>query len=143
MSSDELHKNNENNLSMKNAKGDTEERTLSLLKKIQSGLMDSKCIRPVERRLIVRFLMVDGNSTADIAQVLNVFERTIERDKKTIRESDAITQNIGQVPEFSKIEHEYKRLKHISGESKETNTQIREIPVKLNKKYIFQNEPIC
>lgn len=69
----------------------TEERTLSLLQKIQAGTVEPKCIRPAERRLIVSYLMADGYSTADIAQILKVSDRSIERDKKAIREANALS----------------------------------------------------
>ncbi len=73
-----------------NTPRDTGERTLSLLQKIQAGTVDPKCIRPAERRLIVSYLMADGYSTADIAQILKVSDRSIERDKKAIRETNAL-----------------------------------------------------
>jgi len=73
-----------------NAPCDTEERTLSLLQKIQAGTVDPRCIRPADRRLLVSYLMADGYSTADIAQILKVSDRSIERDKKAIREANAL-----------------------------------------------------
>ena len=73
-----------------NAVCDTEERTLSLLQKIQAGVTDPKGIRPAERRMIISYLMADGYSTADMAQILKVSDRSIERDKKAIRETNAL-----------------------------------------------------
>jgi hypothetical protein len=73
-----------------NAACDTEERTLSLLQKIQAGVTDPKGIRPAERRLVISYLMADGYSTADMAQILKVSDRSVERDKKTIREANAL-----------------------------------------------------
>ncbi len=90
MNPDNLPQTNENLLPSDNTACDTEERTLSLLQKIQAGLMDPKCIRPAERRQIVSYLMADGYSTADMAQILKVSDRSIERDKKAIREANAI-----------------------------------------------------
>lgn len=87
---DNLPQTNENPLPSDNTACDTEERTLSLLQKIQAGVMDPKCIRPAERRLIVSYLMADGYSTADIAQILKVSDRSIERDKNAVREANAI-----------------------------------------------------
>jgi len=81
---------NENPLPADNAACDTQERTLSLLQKIQAGTTDAKSIRPVERRMIVGYMMTDGYSTADIAQILKVSDRSIERDKNAIREANAI-----------------------------------------------------
>jgi len=74
----------------KNGDSDNDERTLSLLQKIQAGTVDPKCIRPAERRLIVSYLMADGYATADMAQILKISDRSIERDKKTIREANAL-----------------------------------------------------
>jgi transposase len=90
MNPDNLPQTNENPLPSDNTACDTEERTLSLLQKIQAGVMDPKCIRPAERRLIVSYLMADGYSTADMAQILKVSDRSIERDKKAVREANAI-----------------------------------------------------
>jgi len=73
-----------------NTPRDSEERTLSLLQKIQAGTVDPKCIRPAERRLIISYLMADGYSTADMAQILKVSDRSVERDKKAIREANAL-----------------------------------------------------
>ncbi len=73
-----------------NAVCDTEERTLSLLQKIQAGTVDPKCVRTADRRLIVSYLIADGYSTADMAQILKVSDRSIERDKKAIRETNAL-----------------------------------------------------
>jgi transposase-like protein len=80
------------------ADGDT--RTIELLRKIESGSMDPKAISAAERRQLVAFLMGDGYSTAETAQILGVNDRTIERDKKTIRESNAIARDpklVGQM----------------------------------------------
>jgi len=90
MSSDNLPQTQENPQPSDNTARDTEERTLSLLQKIQAGTVDSKCIRPAERHLIVSYLMADGYSTADMAQILKVSDRSIERDKKAIRETNAL-----------------------------------------------------
>lgn len=67
--------------------------TLALLRKIQSGAIDPKTIAKTDRQQLVAYLMGDGYSVADIAQILQVGERTIERDKKAIRESNAIARD--------------------------------------------------
>jgi hypothetical protein len=62
--------------------------------------MDPKAISTAERRQLVAFLTGDGYSTAEAAQILQVTDRTIERDKKTIRESNAIARDpklVGQM----------------------------------------------
>lgn len=70
-----------------------EGRTLSLLQKIRTGAVDAKCIRPAERHQLVAFLMADGCSAAEMAEILKVSDRTIERDKKAIREANAIARD--------------------------------------------------
>ena len=72
---------------------DAGDRTLSLLRKIESGAVNPTCIGVPERRQLVGFLMGDGCSTAEISQILQVNDRTIERDKKAIRESNAIARD--------------------------------------------------
>ena len=81
---------NENPIPSDNTACGTEERTLSLLQKIQSGTLDPKLVRPIERRILVGFLMSDGYSATEIAQILKVSDRSVERDKKVIREENAI-----------------------------------------------------
>jgi hypothetical protein len=90
MNPDNLHQTQENPQPSDNKPGDTEQRTLSLLQKIQTGALDPKCIRPAERRLIVSYLMADGYCTADMAQIPQVSDRSIERDKKALREANAL-----------------------------------------------------
>ena len=67
--------------------------TVALLRQIQSGAMDPKSIGPADRRQLVAFLLSDGYSAAEMSQILKVAERTIERDKKAIRESNAIARD--------------------------------------------------
>ena len=90
MNSDNVQQTQKNRQPSDNTPGDAGERTLSLLQKIQAGTVDPKCIRPAERRLIVSYLMADGYSTTDMAQILKVSDRSIERDKKAIRETNAL-----------------------------------------------------
>lgn len=73
--------------------GDGETRTLTLIRKIESGTVDPKTISVSDRRQLVALLMADGYATAEMTQVLGVADRTIERDKKAIRESNAIARD--------------------------------------------------
>lgn len=73
-----------------NSSDDTEGRALGLLQKIQAGRLHPKCIKPDERRLVVTYLMADGYGTAEMAQILKVSDRSIERDKKAVREANSI-----------------------------------------------------
>lgn len=65
-------------------------RTLELLKQIQAGTLSPKSLATRARRQIVAVLMCDGYSAAETAQVLQVSDRTIERDKQAIREGNAL-----------------------------------------------------
>jgi transposase len=67
--------------------------TIALLQKIKNGQFEANSIEKTERMLLVPFLMAEGKSTAEIAHLLKVSDRTIERDKKALREEIAITKN--------------------------------------------------
>lgn len=68
-------------------------RTIDLLKKIQAGSVDPKSISKNDRQQLVVVLMTDGLSNAEMAQLLCVADRTIERDKKSIRVANAIAKD--------------------------------------------------
>lgn len=67
--------------------------TISLLRRIESGIVDPKSLAVPDRRQLVGFLMADGYSTAEMGQILQFADRTIERDKKAVRESNAIARD--------------------------------------------------
>jgi len=67
--------------------------TLAILQDIRKGLTDPKSFCPDVRRLLVSFLMAEGQSTAEIAHLLKVSDKTIERDKKALREENTITKD--------------------------------------------------
>jgi transposase len=73
--------------------GPDDERTFALLKQIQSGRMDPSSVSKSSRRQLVVHLINDGYSTPDIAEILKVSDRTIERDRKAIRESNALSRD--------------------------------------------------
>jgi hypothetical protein len=66
------------------------ERTIELLAAIKAGRTGPGTIAPADRRQLVAFLAADGLSNAEIAQVLQVSDRCVERDKRAIREANAI-----------------------------------------------------
>jgi hypothetical protein len=68
-------------------------RCLDILQAIKAGTTDPASLLPNQRKLIVPFLMAEGQSTAEIAHLLKVTDRTIERDKKAIRQENAISQD--------------------------------------------------
>jgi len=74
-------------------------RCLDILKAIKAETLDPASLLPDERRPLVAILMAEGQSTAEIAHLLQTSDRTIERDKKTIRENNAISQD----PELANI----------------------------------------
>ena len=74
-------------------------RCLDILQGIKAGTTDPASLLPNQRKLIVPFLMAEGQSTAEIAHLLKVSDRTIERNKKAIREENAISQD----PELANI----------------------------------------
>ena len=71
-------------------------KALMLLREIKAGNLNPKSIRPADRRVLVSLLMAEGQSTADMAHLLDVSDKTIERDKRAIREENAI----GKDPKF-------------------------------------------
>ncbi|RPJ70263.1 MAG: hypothetical protein EHM20_15605 [Alphaproteobacteria bacterium] len=68
-------------------------RCLDILHGIKNGSIDATVLLPEQRKLLVSFLMAEGQSNAEIAHLLKVSDRTIERDKKIIRKENAITQD--------------------------------------------------
>ena len=63
---------------------------LTRLKQIQAGQLDPATLDKDQRRAVVVVLMEDGYSTAQIATILQVSERTIERDRRAWREDIAL-----------------------------------------------------
>lgn len=74
-------------------------RCLDILKGIKAGTLDPALLLPNERRPLVSILMAEGQSSAEIAHLLKTSDRTIERDKKAIRENNAISQD----PELANV----------------------------------------
>lgn len=68
-------------------------RALALLLDIKTGRFDPKLLCPADRRMLVSVLMAEGQSTADTAHLLGVSDKTIERDRKAIREQNAIAKD--------------------------------------------------
>lgn len=71
----------------------SESQSLTLLQGIKNGSVDPSSLCPADRRLLVSVLTIGGQSTAEIAHFLKVSDRTIERDKRAIREENAITKD--------------------------------------------------
>ncbi len=64
---------------------------LARLKQIQAGQLDPATLDKDQRCAVVVVLVEDGYSTAQIASILQVSERTIDRDRRAWREHIAIT----------------------------------------------------
>ncbi len=68
-------------------------KTLKMLQKIKVGTINPKTLVSSQRKLLIKFLMAEGQSTAEIAHLLKVSDRTIERDKNAIRQDGALSQD--------------------------------------------------
>ena len=66
-------------------------RTIGLLRQIQSGAIDAKSISTDQRKYLVSALVCDGYSISEMAEVLGVADRTIERDRKSLREANLLS----------------------------------------------------
>ncbi len=74
--------------------------TIDALKKIQSGQLDPKAIGSDDRRQLIEYLTAGGYSKAEMAAVLKVSERTVERDRKAVREANAIARDPDLLPQM-------------------------------------------
>lgn len=68
-------------------------RALELLAQVRTGAVPGSMLAPPERRGLVTLLTADGASVPEIAQILQVSDRTIERDRREIRTSSAIAKD--------------------------------------------------
>lgn len=96
--------NSQNQDSKKNGNKPSEKddgpQTLALLQKIKDRQINPKSIGKANRLLLVSFLTDEGQTTAEIAHLLKVTIKTIQRDIKVLHEENAITKDpklIGQM----------------------------------------------
>lgn len=66
------------------------ERSLELLAKVRSGTLSGRMLGATERQSLVALLAADGLSGPEIAQILQVSDRTVERDRRDIRDRHAL-----------------------------------------------------
>ncbi len=66
-------------------------RTIDLLRQIQSGAIDAKSVSVEQRRHLVSALVCDGYSTSEMAEILVVADRTIERYRRALRETNLLS----------------------------------------------------
>lgn len=74
-------------------------RCLATLHKLKEGTLNPASLTSDQRRPLVAVLIAEGQSTAEIAHLLKTSDRTIERDKKTLRQNSALSQD----PELAAI----------------------------------------
>jgi DNA-binding NarL/FixJ family response regulator len=67
------------------AKSKDEDGSLALLQQIRNRVIKPKSLDLSQRRLLVSMLINEGQSSAEIAQLLDVSDRTIERDRQVYR----------------------------------------------------------
>lgn len=67
--------------------------TLEILQKLKTGQLNSMEFTPTERRQLVAFLIVEGQSTAEIALLFKTSDRTIERDRKALRQEISLNKD--------------------------------------------------
>lgn len=63
---------------------------ISMIKGIRSGSLSASALAPEERRACVEHLVIEGYSTAEVAEALGVSDRTITRDRVAIRENNSV-----------------------------------------------------
>jgi len=84
----------------KTSKKDDGPQTLALLQKIKDRQINPKSIGKANRLLLVSFLTNEAQTTAEIAHLLKVTIKTIQRDIKVLHEENAITKDpklVGQM----------------------------------------------
>lgn len=72
------------------AKSKDEAGSLALLQQIRNGDIQPKSLAPLQRRLLVSRLLNEGQSSSEIAQLLDVSDRTIERDRQALRKEGSL-----------------------------------------------------
>ena len=63
---------------------------IQVISDIKNGLFDPKLLKKSDRQICVQYLGSEGFSVAELAHLLKVDERTINRDRKEIRQSNAL-----------------------------------------------------
>ncbi len=105
------------------------EPVVELIKRLQRGELSGKQLRIEDRRACVGYLTAEGYSSAEIGGILRVADRTVIRDRKAVRQANALTVDEGFAPEMAgRLVHEAEstvsRLRRISRE-KSTPAAVR------------------
>lgn len=84
------------------AKSKDEAGSLALLQQIRNGDIKPKSLAPSQRRLLVSMLLNEGQSSSEIAQLLDVSDRTIERDRQALRKEGSLQHDPDLVNEVAR-----------------------------------------
>jgi hypothetical protein len=76
-----------------------EKSVLSIIQDIKNNLLDPKTLFPEERQRCVDFLLREGYTREQVAQIFVTTDRTIRRDLVEIRKKNALTADINLVKE--------------------------------------------
>lgn len=63
---------------------------LATIRGLHAGSVQGRSLSVDDRRRLVEHLMIEGYSIADTAEILGVSERTIERDRRAVRSTNAL-----------------------------------------------------
>lgn len=75
---------------MNDNNGDTPRSVIALIRNIQQGALAPKTLAVEDRQRCVEHLTGEGYSVAEIAEILQVSDRTIARDRSDIRQANAL-----------------------------------------------------
>lgn len=73
---------------------------LSLLRQIQSGVVHPANLTAETRQSVVEHLSAEGYSLSEIAEILKTSERTVARDRKSIRQANAVTRDPAMIEQM-------------------------------------------
>ncbi|MCX5638615.1 MAG: ECF-type sigma factor [Planctomycetota bacterium] len=77
-----------------------ESSAMQLLQEINSGTTDPKLLDKQGRQQCIEFLVTEGYTSSQIAQVLKCSEKTVGRDLKDIRARNELTPNVEFAKQF-------------------------------------------
>lgn len=102
---------------------------LSLIRAIQQGSRSPLGLDPEERQRCVEHLTAEGYSTAEIAEILQVSERTVARDRAVVRSRNALERDPKLAAEMvghlvNQAELAVGRIRRI-GRDKQVNPAVR------------------
>ena len=74
--------------------------SIDLLQRIKAGILHPKSLSAEGRRSCTEHLLAEGLSDAAIGKILHVTDRTVRRDKRKIREQNAVVPRSDLLPEM-------------------------------------------